>query len=811
MRKMSFWSSDRDPVAAASVLRDVGRALSELDLEGLVKEHTAFLDILKRLLEAVQKIMKRGLFPHSLQDDIAAIWKSLLNTEVEMVSSMGLNESEVKTEDMKSVTSKFYMKIAYYERFSSKMIALRKEVAVPLSRLHSGVTMIFSQNPSRSWEAIERWTAESKRYTENGLVHQIKEWLRPKSEVQDIYHAYTNTVLSPDCDWFLSKKEYVDWSTKSVRGGNRILWISEILGVRRTQVAARVIEKLREDERTVAYFFSKETFSKGDVRSVIATLCWQLLTQFPEDIGLLSEVFNKGCEPNEINIRGCLQRMCQKRHAIILLDGFDRRYYGSIQWDRLGLFLESLRSVCDIIVFDTVLQSIKWDLTCQGEIPLTVECADDFWKEMEKVPARYVAGLEASDDKMEQGVNAKIRAYEDIEEQDVHFPVTREDQYRVYAMIRDRASGSRLPAYVARQIIDQAEYWVKSTFERREPLETNAGEAKRNVPYLLSDPIDGASHLPVRKIIITCSHDEVWSEYPDKHGSYEGSDAYFDCVVRKSNGDIREPWSGRRHIYDAPLGTQPTFFRLNLIEPGDKLAILPKAIAPRWIDFVETVRIEIFSTFILEEKDGHDGVRGFEQRYTKLLARIKDARKQARLPTDKPKDVEQALPSTRFKRKSKLSNWNRQRVQSLEKQKRPLMPSTEKSLTYTESKLRSPRSSLSVYMPDQLGPTPFPTRREHSNEKIFFTVPDEQIPLDYTNHDDKNAHSSTWTTFIRMIRELVRPKVRPGYKRLEWTCVSDFLQPPTIYTRLLDRLAGNLSTVILKKRHRDLSIDLPPN
>jgi hypothetical protein len=461
MRKMSFWSSDRDPVAAASVLRDVGRALSELDLEGLVKEHTAFLDILKRLLEAVQKIMKRGLFPHSLQDDIAAIWKSLLNTEVEMVSSMGLNESEVKTEDMKSVTSKFYMKIAYYERFSSKMIALRKEVAVPLSRLHSGVTMIFSQNPSRSWEAIERWTAESKRYTENGLVHQIKEWLRPKSEVQDIYHAYTNTVLSPDCDWFLSKKEYVDWSTKSVRGGNRILWISEILGVRRTQVAARVIEKLREDERTVAYFFSKETFSKGDVRSVIATLCWQLLTQFPEDIGLLSEVFNKGCEPNEINIRGCLQRMCQKRHAIILLDGFDRRYYGSIQWDRLGLFLESLRSVCDIIVFDTVLQSIKWDLTCQGEIPLTVECADDFWKEMEKVPARYVAGLEASDEKMEQGVNAKIRAYEDIEEQDVHFPVTREDQYRVYAMIRDRASGSRLPAYVARQIIDQAEYWVK--------------------------------------------------------------------------------------------------------------------------------------------------------------------------------------------------------------------------------------------------------------------------------------------------------------------------------------------------------------
>ena len=150
-------------------------------------------------------------------------------------------------------------------------------------------------------------------------------------------------------------------------------------------------------------------------------------------------------------------------------------------------------------------------------------------------------------------------------------------------------------------------------------------------------------------------------------------------------------------------------------------------------------------------------------------------------------------------------------MQSLEKQKRPLMPSTDKSLTYTESTPRSPRSSLSVYMPQQLGPTPSSTRRKHSNEKTFFTVPDEQIPLDYSNHGDKNAQSSPWKTFVRMIRELVRPKVRPGYKRLEWTCVSDFLQPPPIYTRSHHRLAENLSTAILKKRHRDVLINLPPD
>ena len=95
---MGFWSSVRDPVAAANVLWDIGRALSELEGGGeLVKEQTMFLKKLERTLEAVNKAMKEDPAPQDLQDDIAAIWKSLLETEVEMVSFMGLDEDLVKT------------------------------------------------------------------------------------------------------------------------------------------------------------------------------------------------------------------------------------------------------------------------------------------------------------------------------------------------------------------------------------------------------------------------------------------------------------------------------------------------------------------------------------------------------------------------------------------------------------------------------------------------------------------------------------------------------------------------------------------
>lgn len=207
IQTMSFWSSDRDPVAAVNVLWDIGRALSELEGEGeLVKEQTSFLEKLTKTLEAVNKAMKEDHVPQGLQDDITAIWKPLLETEVEIVSSMGLNEDEVKTENMESVTSRFYMKTVYYERFSSKITRLQTEVVIPLSNLHRSITTMLPQNLPRSWQTFKRWAVESKRHSDKRLVDQTKEWLEPASYVEEKYQAYTDNISSSDYEWFFPSK-----------------------------------------------------------------------------------------------------------------------------------------------------------------------------------------------------------------------------------------------------------------------------------------------------------------------------------------------------------------------------------------------------------------------------------------------------------------------------------------------------------------------------------------------------------------------------------------------------------------------------
>ncbi|OWY45676.1 hypothetical protein AALT_g10501 [Alternaria alternata] len=739
---MPFWSSDRDPFAAVIVLRDVGRALSGLVEGGLVKEQTLFLENLKNTLEAVNKAMKEGLFPHDLQENITAIRKSLLDAEVEMVSSMGLNEDEVKNEDMKSVTSRFYMKITYYERFSKNIMKLREEVAMPLSGLHSGVTTMVPQNPSRSWETIKRSTAESTRYTEKILVHQIREWLRPAFHVQDIYQVRTDKIHSSNCDWFFSKKEYVDWSTKSMWKGTRILWISGIYGARRTQITARVIERLREDERTVACFTSRGTLSRGDIRSVVATLCWELLNQFPEDVRLLTEVFNRGCEPTETNIGDCLQRMCQKRHATIILDGLDEYLFGEKEAELCRL-LVSLNSVCSVMVFSRKPTRIISSLKSEGASPLTINCEADFRKEIEETPARYTAKLRSSDEKTGQGVNPKMRAYEKNEEQAIYFPSSREDQSRVYAMLRDRASRTRLPAHVARQIIDQAGYWVKSTFE------TNAGEAKGDIPYLLSDPIDGASRFPVRKIITTCSHDQVWKEYPDKHGTYKGSDAYFDFIVLKYDGtasEVRFDLKDVNWVYNQ-LETLPVFHWLSNIRPGDRIGIAPKAIAPGWINCVEMVRIEIFTTFLLEENGR------FKQGDIRLLGQSKN-----------------------------LGYVN-----------------------YPRKLLLGPGLILSVPLIVSVLEKCIPPSRASSTagDIVVFTLASVSVLAflrleGYAISPAVGRVKMILTNSIEMIQKLLRPGVRPGFRRLEWTCTCG----ESLYSDFEEKNPGSLDQLAARlKQH----------
>ncbi|RYN19941.1 hypothetical protein AA0112_g10905 [Alternaria arborescens] len=830
---MSFWSSARNPVAAATVLLDIGQALSELDGGGeLVKEHSIFLEKLKNTLKAVDEAMKEGLIPQDLQDDIAAIWKPLLETEVEMVSFMGLDEHLVKTENMKSVTSKFYMKLIYHQRFSSKITRLQNEVIIPLSGLHRSVTIKFSQDLSGSWKTFKRWATESKRCIDKRLVNETKIWLWSLSSAEEKYQAYVDNISSSNCEWFYSKQEYIDWHNHLSKKSSPILWISGIPRVGRTQIAVNVVQKLRKDRRTVAYVFygrKKHTETVGarqligntetvDARQLIGTLCWNLLNQFPEDVELLSKVCNKDGEPTETEIQTFLKRMCQRRDAIILLDGLDECSLDENERGKLCQFLASSNDVCDVIIFSKELEDVKRSLSEHDSIPRISNCEVDFWNEIERISTRCAARFGSPEEKEQRGIDAEVRSCEVIKEHEKRFPGSREDQFEVYAMLRHRICKSRLPAHIARQIIDEAEYWIKSTFERGEPLVVNGEKTKRNVPYLLSNPIDGARHFPVRNVIATCRRDQVWSAYPDQYGSYQRSSTYFDFVVRTPDGSIRaldieqdvgwddiEQYVGRPW-WSIPIRKMPYNERTSwmcLIKPGSRLGVVPKII--RMNNFIDIVRVEIFSTFLLEEEDGqHRALRRFRQKREEILEQIWDTRKLTRLPTDNPDDIEwelpyarYALPIARYKKKLQLSDWGRDNVQSLEKQNKPPLPSTDKSLRYTKSTLRSPRSRLIVSLgaTDQFLPTPIPTVPKHSSKQIILKHSIQQIPSDYTNNSDKNAHSSASTTFVRMIRELVRPKVRSGYKRLEWTCTcgeplySDFEEKTH---SSLDQLAARL-------------------
>jgi hypothetical protein len=827
---MSFWSSDRNPVAAANVLWDIGRALSKLEGEGeLVKQHTIFLEKLKNTLKAVNDAMKEGPILQVLQDDVAAIWKPLLETEVEMLSFMGLDEDLVKTENMESITSKFYMKTVYYQRFSSNITRLQNEVVIPLRGLHRSITTMVTRNLSRSWQTLGRWTTECKCYIDQRLVRQTKVWFRPISWVEEKCQAYIDNISLSDCEWVFSKQEYIDWYNQLSKKISPILWISGISGVGRTHVAASVVQKLREDRRTVAYlfFFDETTITNADARTLIGTLCWNLLNQFPEDIELLSEVCNKDGEPTETEIQTFFQRISGRRDAIILLNGLDEVSLNDKERGKLCQFLASSSGVCNVIIISQELEHIWREFSNHNTITRISNCEADFWNEIERIPTRCAAGFESSEEKEQGRICAEPKSCEVTREYGIQFPGSREDQYQVYAMLRHRICESRLPAHIARRIIDEAKYWIKSTFERGEPLIVNGKKTKRNVPYLLSDPIDGARHFSVRNVIATCRRNQVWTAYPDRGGSYEDSSTSFDIIVRDPDGSIRNldlkgrsawldvgNYLGRptRPIigFNKPYNRQKSW--MCLIKPGSRLGVVPKAI--NWFNFVDVIRIEIFSTFLLEEEHGqHEALRSFMQKREEILEQIWNTRKQNRSPTDNPTHVEQALLNARYEKELLLNNWDRNNVQSLGKQNKPLLPSNHKSLSYTRSTLRSPRSSILVYREDvdQLRPTLVSKVLKHSNKQMVVKHSNKQIPLDDTNHNDKNAHSSTSTTFVRMIRELVRPKVRPGYKRLEWTCVSDFLQPPTTYTRSHHRLAGNLSTVILKKGHRGLLIDLPPD
>ncbi|CAN9266083.1 unnamed protein product [Alternaria alternata] len=145
---MAFWSSVREPVAAAKVLHEIGQGFSKLEETGeLVKQHTDFLERLEDTFKAVNKSKKDGIVPQALQDNVKAISAPLRKAEVDMLEFMGLNEDDlILTPDIKSSTSRIFWRTMYHEEFSRNITNLRDEVAIPLLGLHTSLATMCSQN-----------------------------------------------------------------------------------------------------------------------------------------------------------------------------------------------------------------------------------------------------------------------------------------------------------------------------------------------------------------------------------------------------------------------------------------------------------------------------------------------------------------------------------------------------------------------------------------------------------------------------------------------------------------------------------------
>ncbi|TID24228.1 hypothetical protein E2P81_ATG02531 [Venturia nashicola] len=108
---------------------------------------------------------------------------------------------------------------------------------------------------------------------------------------------------------------------------------------------------------------------------------------------------------------------------------------------------------------------------------------------------------------------------------------TRHEVYETCFLLRQK----RLPAELAALILNHAQYWVDTTYQRGDgiTITQDFGGRGGDERYLHTAPIgaDGLTGLrPVKRVVFTIeSRDQGWSSYPDEHGTYTGSWTWFEA------------------------------------------------------------------------------------------------------------------------------------------------------------------------------------------------------------------------------------------------------------------------------------------
>lgn len=189
-----------------------------------------------------------------------------------------------------------------------------------------------------------------------------------------------------------------------------------------------------------------------------------------------------------------------------------------------------------------------------------------------------------------------------ISASNVHYPRDSRDGFEALRILQ-----KKLPAELALQILDYAQYWVISQVSRAQTISYQEHDCRDRAPYLVSDPIQGG-RSPVREIQIEIwSHDQGWSSFTEDHGTYRNSWTWFEMGIIKAPGresaledlDLRLATnmhaSGVTQNHHKVYRSEDDLPWMRSLQAGDRISIIPRALYPGWQNFVEKASIEIYT------------------------------------------------------------------------------------------------------------------------------------------------------------------------------------------------------------------------
>jgi hypothetical protein len=200
-----------------------------------------------------------------------------------------------------------------------------------------------------------------------------------------------------------------------------------------------------------------------------------------------------------------------------------------------------------------------------------------------------------------------------------YYPRNARDAYHTFFLLRQK-----MPPELAYTILEDAEYWMKSTTERTEAVVVTDRHQRTlsqqaGLHYLSSEPIgtEGIGRLhPVRKIVFTVtSKDQGWADNPALNGTYEQSYTWFEAITRGRDVTEGAPHSeSRKIVTNVRAGkeykTHVVALYANAEDKGEKewvknnlkrghqVDITVWARYPGWANHVAAARIDVFTAVL---------------------------------------------------------------------------------------------------------------------------------------------------------------------------------------------------------------------